>query len=65
MIFFRQLVGAAGLLLAGAAVGIGHRTLAWAAVALLGLSVALRLFAAFRRRGPPSGMDSASEGEDE
>ena len=61
---WRQILGWAGLLLAGVAVAIGHRMLVWAAILLLGLSLALRLIAAFCKQRSASRTDSVSATED-
>ena len=50
MISWRQVFGAAGLLIAGAAVAAGQTALVWGAVAILAVSLGLRLFAAICKR---------------
>ena len=64
MIPARQLLGAAGLGVAAAAVALEHSGLLWTAVLMLGSSLALRLIAAFRKRRPPSPTDSLSASKD-
>ena len=65
MIPWRQVLGAAGLLIAGAAVAAGQTALVWGAIAILAVSLGLRLFAAICKRRAASRMDSLSAGEDE
>lgn len=60
----RQASGAAGLLLAGIGVVTGHPLLVWGAIALLAISLALRLVAAFCNRRSASRADSPSVNED-
>lgn len=65
MIPWRQVLGAAGLLIAGAAVAAGQTVLVWGAITILAVSLGLRLFAAICKRRAASRMDSLSAGEDE
>jgi hypothetical protein len=62
---WRQVLGAAGLLIAGAAVAAGQTALVWGAIAILAVSLGLRLFAAICKRRAASRMDNLSAGEDE
>jgi hypothetical protein len=64
MMSWRQPLGAAGLLAAGAAVAGGHPALVWVALGLLVLSLGLRLCAAICKRLMPPREDGMSARED-
>jgi hypothetical protein len=64
MMSWRHALGAAGLLVAGAAVAAGHPVLVWVAIGLLVLSLGLRLFVAICKRLMPPPKDGMSAGED-
>jgi hypothetical protein len=61
---WRQAVGAVGLLASAAAVAAGQTALVWGAIAILAVSLGLRLVAAICKRRAASRPDSVPAGED-
>lgn len=59
----RQYLGLAGILLALAGVALESHPLVWAAMGVLGLSIALKLVQSFRRRRAEAGMEDPGDAE--